>query len=103
MSLCIILLKAWLLPVTVGEHVACGRHNFNSTVSHASRGGKKKVVLKLEITGSESEQLFVCVFAFMLLCACAALCHTALFVCGIVLFADPSVSEVATGLHESLC
>ena len=51
-SLCIILLKARLLPVTVGERVACGRHNL--TAQFSMPVGKKKVVPKLEITGSQS-------------------------------------------------
>lgn len=94
MSPCIILLKAWLLPVTVGEHVACGRHNLTA----------------LFPVPAEPE-LFVCVFAFRPVCMCCSLSHGIVFIAYRIVcwpFSGQetiwfTISVVAAGLHESLC
>lgn len=63
-SLCIILLKAWLLAVTVGEHVACGRHNFTSAASCASKKKKKKRFWSLKLQAVRASSfLFVCLLS----------------------------------------
>lgn len=77
MSPCIILLKAWLLPVTVGEHVACGRHNLTVLFPVPAEAGRARSFL------------FVCLLSC--LCVCIALFRTPLFLWHMILFPDPLV------------
>lgn len=99
MSTCIILLKAWLLPVTVGEHVACGWHNLTA-------------LFPVPAEAARARSFFVCVLSFYArVCMCCSLLHSIVFIAYHTVTRPLSgqetiwfaISVVTAGLHKWLC